>query len=106
MARIDDEEMLREDLTQTAQTMYDSLKEAGCDHERAINALVQICKDLGVNGPLSLPTLKRSRQRAAKRIARQLLARGKPDREILRHTGLHPRRLREVKRELDAEMCA
>jgi len=90
-----------EDLTKTAKRLYRPLRSQGFSHERAIAALYALARAAGRR---YIPDLEATRSRAAKRKARMMIARGKPDRAVRRETGLSPRTIGRLKDELDEEM--
>jgi len=97
----------RADLTAAAKRLYDALRGAGHPPSEAMHTLVQICEETSEapqgNG-MRLPTLRYSRRRAAKRIARTMLAQGRTDDEVQRETGISYRQIRRLKNELDEEV--
>lgn len=100
--------MERADLTKNARWLYDSLRRAGQEAEEAMRLLYGICREeddrQDGRSDMQIPTLRSSRRRAASRIAKEMLARGKPDRAVRNATGVSGRQIRRLKSELDEEM--
>jgi len=100
----------RGDLTESACHLYDGLRRAGQEPGQAMQALFQICAEEGGarhgRSSMRLPTLQKTRERAARRIAKTMVARGKPKRSVQNATGVSSETVRVIKRELDEEMAA
>jgi len=104
-------EMERADLTASAKRLYDGFRRAGLGAIRAMRALFWICADEGQSDAASrssmcIPTLKQSRRRAAKRMAKEMIAQGRDDATVRNETGVSDSTIRRLKRELDEEVQA
>lgn len=102
--------MERSDLTKNARWLYDSLRRAGQTPTEAMRLLYGICREeedrTDGRSDMQIPTLRSSRRRAASRIAKEMIARGKTDRTVRNATGISGRQIRRLKNELDDEVEA